>query len=133
MRQAATVTTATTFNGVAAGGSPGPCPMRDLTVRRTVATSILIENASNVTVEGSTIEDFARAGAGDVWRAGIAPWYSSDITLTNNTIEFRASGSPCGHNDGIWFKSNESHPGPSAARKVSTSAHRPFDAGGSCG
>jgi hypothetical protein len=92
-------------------GSGSGMVMQDFTVKRTTAAGIFLEHASNVTVDGMTIQDFACQGADDVWRAGIASWYGgSDITITNNTIQFRTSGSPYSYNDGIWFKSNDSNP-----------------------
>jgi hypothetical protein len=89
-------------------GSGSGMVVQGLTVKRTIAASILIERASKVTIDGMTIQDFDCQGAGDVWRAGIASWYGgSNITITNNTIRFRTSGSPHGQADGIWFKSSD--------------------------
>jgi pectin methylesterase-like acyl-CoA thioesterase len=83
-------------------GSGSGMVVQGFTVKRTIAASIFIERASNVTIDGMTIQDFACQGHDDVWRAGIASWYSgSNITVTNNTIQFRTSGSPYSRNDGI--------------------------------
>jgi hypothetical protein len=72
---------------------------------------------SDITIDGLTIQDFDCAWTAEQpnswgqYRAGVAAWYTgSGITVTNNLIQFRTSGSPRGAADGVWFKSNDDHP-----------------------
>jgi len=83
-------------------GSGSGMVLQGFTVKNTLAASIFIEQASDVTIDGMTLQDFDCQTLGDVWRAGVASWYGgSNITITNNTIQFRTSGSPYGYADGI--------------------------------
>jgi len=102
-------------------GSGSGMVIRDFTIKRTIGASVLMENSgsppSDVTIDGMTLQDFDCAWSGDdpsswgQFRGGVAAWYTgSNITITNNTIRHRTSGSPYGSADGIWFKSNDANP-----------------------
>jgi hypothetical protein len=102
-------------------GSGSGMVIQDFTIKRTIGASVLMENSgsppSDVTIEGMTLQDFDCAWSGQdpadwgQYRGGVAAWYTgSNITVTNNTIRHRTSGSPYGSADGIWFKSNDANP-----------------------
>ena len=98
--------------------------LRNIKVKNTIEAGVLFFaerpdqlQPSNITVDGMTIQDFdcrwgsEEPGSWGQYRAGIASWYGGPgMRITNNLIQFRASGSPHGAADGIWFKSRDMTP-----------------------
>jgi len=98
--------------------------LRNIKVTNTIEAGVLFFadrpeqlQPSNITIDGMTIQDFdcrwtsEEPGSWGQYRAGIASWYGGPgMRLTNNLIQFRASGSPHGAADGIWFKSRDLTP-----------------------
>jgi hypothetical protein len=92
--------------------------IRGLTVRNTIAASVLLEASSgqplpsNVTIDGNKLLDFdCQEISDDQYRAGIAVWFSGPgIRITNNQIMRRSGGQQRGWANGIWFKSSNATP-----------------------
>jgi len=98
--------------------------LRNIKVTNTIEAGVLLsadrpeqQQPSNITIDGMTIQDFdcrwtsEEPSSWGQYRAGIASWYGGPgMRLTNNLIQFRASGSPQGAADGIWFKSRDLTP-----------------------
>jgi len=96
----------------------------NIKVKNTVEAGVLLSadrpdqsRPTNITIDGMTIQDFdcrwtsEEPGSWGQYRAGIASWYGGPgMRVTNNLIQFRASGSPHGAADGIWFKSRDLTP-----------------------
>lgn len=92
--------------------------IRGITIRNTVNAGVRIglgddadPRPERITIDGLTITDFNCTEIEEHYAAGVAAWYSGCcITVTNNTITYRSSGSQLGHGDGIWFKSASDRP-----------------------
>lgn len=91
--------------------------VRGLSASMTTDSAILINGdtviSARATIDGTTIQDYNCADAGEQGAAGIAAYYSGPgQRITGNTISRRVDvdGPAPGQGDAIWFKSNSSHP-----------------------
>ncbi|MDP2675097.1 MAG: right-handed parallel beta-helix repeat-containing protein [Dehalococcoidia bacterium] len=81
--------------------------VKDVGVKRANEAGIRLDAASNVTIDGVTVQDYNCAEGQDQLRAGIASWGGgSRLTVVNSRIVRRVelAGSQLGFGNGIWIK-----------------------------